>query len=870
MHTLCPGDVIGHFTIVELLGSGGMGRVYHARDANLGRSVALKLVHLDPEKEDTDPATRLARMMREARAAATLDHPHVVRVFEVGELAPDPEAPGRVSFIAMELVKGQLLRTFIGDATVSVERKLRWLRESALALGAAHAAGIVHRDIKPENLIVGEDDHLKVLDFGIAKQVRLPVTSDAPTEQNVLPTLTTRGVLVGTPRYMAPEQMRHEPLDGRTDQFAWGLVAYELLSGDHPWGKANSVTLIAHVLSTPAEPLRTRCPELSPAVAAAVHRALSKNREARFGTMGDLVRALERRAPSSRARRLGGALLAIVGLAAAVGAVVLVRRGSAWPPATSAVSAASAPQVSVSANAEAAAAYAAGMQAWKDASSNLARQYMERALSLDPTLAAAHLRLALWRRARADWTSVSLWSRDDAVRAAHYEQARLHRTSLPPFERVLFDASEPALRSSAEPTEWEARLREAAEANPSRGELRYWLGVAHVVRGDRAGAQRAFDEAADREPDIAPITWATRAGMLDDNNHTVALTALDQCLLLSASSTDCLSGRLKLRGWAGACEEMERDARAWGGVEPTNPDAQHALAAALYATNAPIESVREALRAELAATPADRRAGQESYQRYVLGWATGDLVEAERGALALDTAAGESLLAHARSSWYAVLSDAEVGRGTEAGALANQFLLKERAWTPASPREVILPFVFVWVAKVYGGMPAHTFEAERERRMRRADAALARAGANAESGERLYLWQSAYAIGAEAEGTTEAARSAIAALSDYPPLPPPYGGNESQWLMIGRVLQLAGRVQEAVPYLESAARSCLLMDDVYTNLHAKLHLGEAREALGQRDEARVLYHKVLALVGNAKPRSVAAEVARARLKVIGE
>lgn len=171
---LTAGDPFGRYVIEAVLGEGGMGRVYRALDTRLERKVALKILRPPTETHEGagvssgDVSDGPSRLLREARAAAALDHPNAVSVFDVGEVDGIP-------YIAMELIEGRSLRTCMGDATVPMERRVRWLIEIAQALAAAHGRGLVHRDVKPENVMVRNDDVVKVLDFGIARRVRLEV-----------------------------------------------------------------------------------------------------------------------------------------------------------------------------------------------------------------------------------------------------------------------------------------------------------------------------------------------------------------------------------------------------------------------------------------------------------------------------------------------------------------------------------------------------------------------------------------------------------------------------------------------------------------------------------------------------------------------
>ena len=296
---LKSGDCIERYVIEAVLGRGGMGTVYRARDERLQRSVALKIVRLEgipaagvpSAPASTDGA---ARLLREARAAAALDHPNVVAIFDVGQIESPEELRG-TTYLAMELIRGRTLRSYVGDAAVSMRERIDWLAQIAGALAAAHAIGLVHRDVKPDNVMIRDDRRVKVLDFGIARRTARdhvdPMTS---TEGLVIPTLTAQGVAVGTPMYMAPEQLRAESLDGRADQFSWGVVAYELLAGRLPWATdAGSITLVSQILSGAPAPLSPET-EIPPHVADVVLRALAKDRDARFPSMAAVVEALGR------------------------------------------------------------------------------------------------------------------------------------------------------------------------------------------------------------------------------------------------------------------------------------------------------------------------------------------------------------------------------------------------------------------------------------------------------------------------------------------------------------------------------------------------------------------------------------------------
>jgi hypothetical protein len=279
---LKPGDAFERYTIEALLGQGGMGCVYRAYDPRLGRRVALKVI-----SDGSAPADANARLVREARAAAALDHPNAVAIFDVGELDGAP-------YIVMELVEGRTLRSAAGDAAAPVPTRTAQLAGVARALAGAHKRGLIHRDIKPENVMVRDDGMVKVLDFGIARRAGGSVDPGGPTQTPALPTLTVEGVKLGTPVYMAPEQIRGDALDGRADQFAWGVLAYELLAGRLPWrGADDMLAVLASVLTDTADHAALAQAGVSPELAGVVLRALEKRPEDRFASMDDLLHALD-------------------------------------------------------------------------------------------------------------------------------------------------------------------------------------------------------------------------------------------------------------------------------------------------------------------------------------------------------------------------------------------------------------------------------------------------------------------------------------------------------------------------------------------------------------------------------------------------
>jgi Tol biopolymer transport system component len=276
---LTPDSVLGPYTIVAPLGAGGMGEVYRARDARLGREVALKVL---PERFADSPDA-LSRFEREARAVAALSHPNILSLFDFGQ------ADG-VVYAAAELLKGETLRERLARERLSERKAVEIASAIADGLAAAHAAGIVHRDLKPENVFLTSDGRVKILDFGLARVEAggAAAETSAPTT----PAATEPGVVMGTAGYISPEQIRGKPADAQSDLFALGAVLYEMLTGERAFtGATTGESLAAILRDQPPDP-STKVPALSPALDRLVSRCLQKSPDERFQSSRDLAYAL--------------------------------------------------------------------------------------------------------------------------------------------------------------------------------------------------------------------------------------------------------------------------------------------------------------------------------------------------------------------------------------------------------------------------------------------------------------------------------------------------------------------------------------------------------------------------------------------------
>src|SRR2546430_1708419 len=272
------GELIGHYRIESLIGVGGMGEVYLARDERLGRKVALKLL---PERLTVDE-TQLSRFKTEARSASALNHPNILTVYEIG-------AEGNRQFIATEFIEGMTLRASLASGRMNLDAALEIAVQVASALAAAHEAGVVHRDIKPENIMLRPDGYAKVLDFGIAKLTEQRLKSDLG-EPGTMALLQTRpGLVLGTGHYMSPEQARGQTADARSDIWSLGVVIYEMILGIPPFSGETPSDCIASILTTEPAPLSGVLPEVPLRLESILQKALRKNRDERYPTIKELL-----------------------------------------------------------------------------------------------------------------------------------------------------------------------------------------------------------------------------------------------------------------------------------------------------------------------------------------------------------------------------------------------------------------------------------------------------------------------------------------------------------------------------------------------------------------------------------------------------
>jgi serine/threonine protein kinase/tetratricopeptide (TPR) repeat protein len=899
---LQPGETFDRYVIEAPIGEGGMGRVYRARDTKLGRLVALKVLGTTPSGVSTEG---LGRMMREARAAAAFDHPNAVALFDVGEHDGTP-------YIAMELVEGRSLRSYVGDPAVSLTTRIRWLADIARALGAAHRRGLVHRDIKPENVMVRDDGAVKVLDFGIARRTHSEQASPVTT-------LTAAGVVVGTPLYMAPEQIRAISVDGRTDQFAWGVMAYELLAGELPWeAKSTGLSVVAQILTDDPMPLSDRVPGLSSMIAATVMKAMSKSPDNRFPTMEDVVNAIDPHAsapsmtpgsiridahdaigeatvrstptagppetkpsadvpppstsappstkapptkapstqsPSSRLRqrrrRISTTAIAAVALAAGFGTMHLL---SAHSPAT--------PPPAPTVTAQPAATAVTDLPPPSSTVPEALAEYREAlqatrdAMSPEPHLVKA---LALdTGLAVAHLRLAMLEQQPDPEDAAiHFRRASELRASLSPRDQGILEALTP-LMTGRDYAATERAMADLRAKYPGDAEIALEHGVACNAIGDFKKSIAAFEAAAAIDPRYARANWELGQELAYSGELDRARQALDRCLSVAPAATDCHWTLDLLRESAGECEAVTADARAWTAADPQSEWGWEELARGLVATGAPVESAQEAVAQRIKWSAEPERPRLEADWRVRSAALAGRFDEAEQAAHDLEKIVASSSVAldHAMAARALVEVYRETGRTADAARVSSDYLKRRAGWTVTPTLEdsavAADPVPVMLDAELRAGTIARAAQVAQR------DAWIADLTARAQPWVVSYLWMHGVAATA---ATPDEASEALAMLPRYEPLAP-FRPRTLVDAGIGRAYVLAGRTGDGLPPLRRAAASCLAFDLPVEWLRAHEWLGEALAKNGDAPGACAAYEAVLSHWGHAKPRSATADSAR--------
>jgi serine/threonine protein kinase/tetratricopeptide (TPR) repeat protein len=900
-----PGQTLGRFRILSELGRGGMGIVYLAHDENLRRAVALKL--LSPSLSRKDERTR--RFLREARSAASVTHPNLATIYDVGEVE------GNI-FIAMERVEGRTLRKVLASGRPSLEQAIDIATQILAGLAKAHLAGIIHRDLKPDNIMLTDDGVVKLLDFGLAKrhdggaggsEPDVGAPEDAPESA---PRDTGENQLLGTPGYMSPEQVRNGSLDPRSDIFAFGVVFYEMLAGQRPFRGQSHADLASAILRDTPRRLGELRPEVPQELERLVERCLEKDPARRYPSSGALAIALAQldlvgaarfatpsgsapspeavtspsgastpvTGPRSRLRRLGEPTAGVAKVLATVLVVMLAghyfRRSDSHvagdlAEATSDIAAArrdvaEGKRQATEAARELAAAAALAARAVPTPVTELPLPP-----SKSPEALVAY-KAALQGIRDGNWGYVESHLQraielDPGLAIAHLRMAMVQhdsplmrpraqfalalagRASLSERDQALLHAYEPILyRDPPDQKEHFARLRAATERFPGDAEL---FGILGWVQTDPEQKVAASRRAVELDPQYADGWQGVGAGLFQLGKTDEALAALDRCVALSPATADCSAQRGFLHASEGRCSEADEDFRRAVSIS-TNGMWQDGRAFALFARGGAPEAVVEVFRSKWAQLSEDEKNAAERLDRANLDIAMGNFQAAERETLAARAIVASDAEANTHSRLALQLMEiySETNRPREASRVAEHYLKLEDAWIRShrSDEDSISMYWAMFRAK----------SISREAFLEKRGAWVQAHASDATQVGAL----SSYACGVE---TAEEAREALALFPDVKP-PMVVSDKDYGLAMLGKLYTLVGRAGEAVPMLERTVKSCYALMAPIVHTRAAYHLGLALEASGDREAACGAYANVLARWGNAKPPSVTAAKARER------
>ncbi|WP_394825908.1 protein kinase domain-containing protein [Pendulispora albinea] len=808
------------YRIDGTLGHGGTGDVYRAYDRTFERAVAVKVVRVDPSEGTADREAAKRRLLNEARVASALKHPHIVEVYDAGESMGVP-------YLVLELCDGGSLRKAMAGEPREADR-LRWLTETAEALAYAHAQGVIHRDVKPENVLLTAAGTAKVADFGIAKALR----GDRAREN------TTVGI-VGTPRYMAPEQLFGGKIDARVDQFAWGLVACELLTGLHPRSSELEKEALGSILDTPRLPTTLR---------RVIERAMANDPRARYADFGALLGDL-RKPPRRRGWFAAIGVTAAVAIAGGALASSMGRGEGQVQPAVDA-------NVDRAFNAEKTDAeivgrcspaarhhLSAGLQLWRDASQWAAASRFEEVTKVDPECASASLYYLLAA------------SHTFPKRREHFRRARELRANLGDRERQLLDALEPTV---ADPPDFEEVLRRAtalAERRPADLDVRIIQGHALFRLGRYDAALAAVDQTAALEPNPIPGNELLAAMVqIRRRDPSAAIERFRRCLAASPDSADCLMRRGLLLAAQGACREAQSEFRHLTAVMPHSARAQFDLANVLLTSTNDAVAARAAFEERERLYPFDaltfdptREAGRLA-DEYRMATVSGDLATALRFVRKWNEEVETTNSGRYRGDALVELIELlrELDYTEEARELARKGLREHHAWT--GDEIVDVGIELARLAYLTGGIDTNEYRAFRDewvRHRRRSP---------------VETWLGGFAglplVGAEMD----------------PPLAP--GEDAEDWLLMGQSpehflraaleLMRAGRTDDALRHAEAAAKDCLAYSPI-AYVRAQFVLAKMRDAAGDVASACTQYAAVRDLLAK-NPRSTSLRFSVKRMK----
>lgn len=827
-----PDDLLaGRYRVTRAIARGGMGEVYEVEDTQLHETVALKT--LDARLAGDELAR--ARFVGEVKAARRVAHPHVCRLFDFGLHQADGTT---TPFLTMELLRGETLEARLYRGRPSWPEAQALLAQVAAAVDEAHRVGVVHRDLKPSNVMLvpgpGGEVRAVVTDFGIARRLAEPA-------------VTAEGEWVGTPAYVAPEQLEGKEVTTGADVYAFGVMMFEVATGRLPFEGTSAFQVAMQRLSKPAPLAHEVAADVPAAWSEAIARCLARAPEKRWAHLSDAMAATLSAAPRPKSKRwpLAISLLAILG----VGGWLAVRAAAAGQRLT----VAGVPP-SDCAHAEAKTHFAAAMGAHAAGRDDLMITHLEQAMQLAPQCGSPPLQRAY---------VALVYTTDPYPRAREAFRTALGlRTTLNARDTEFLDALLPAF---SDPSDWKSaagRLGKLATERPGDAQVQEALGIASYKAGERATASAAFARERTLDP-TASLGWVLGAQLAATDPERVDL--LRACVQAIPSGVDCRRELAQYRQNHGECAEVERLGRELTSLAPDVPDGYQFRAKAAAAMDEPTQSIAtllEKARTHLAGsewTDAER-ATQAAWDGFSLQLRDGRFDEAlaslddlERQLATLDDDDQERNVTQQR---VAILF--ESGEPARADEVARRYL--ESAATrpvPSWPAQDPTPLLLAY-RRAAGGLSTAEHRAAALAWAESWRARLSPEGWAATWGPAVWAqtFQSVDPLVSETE-----AREAMAQLPSYGGLPPA----SRRPKQVGALLLAAGRIDEALARLEDGAKKCTLEPDV----ELLFLLGAARARKGDAAGACAAWRAVEHRWGQAHPRSLTAERARVQAQQAG-
>jgi tetratricopeptide (TPR) repeat protein len=856
-----PRTLSDRYVLDTPIGTGAMGTVFRATDTSNGRTVAIKLLK-------SMDAADIQRFDREFQIVSQLRHEAIVSCWGAARTES-----GEAYFV-MDWLEGESLRDRLRREELSLEQTLAIGTCVLRGLSEAHARDVVHRDVKPANIFLEGNDpsRAKLLDFGIARHVFAGET------------LTGTGQFIGTPGYVAPEQIRNQRVDQRADVYSLGCLLFRCLTGRAVFDEEQVLEMLVRVTRDRAPRLAELRPDLSVGLCELVDRMLERDPVDRPADAASVLCELEALEP------------ALAQTMARLPAPSSKLREAEGPASNDASSRASGPTSLNAAHEVAptprprrtplmvAGGLLVGLAVVGAGVRLLGNREGEGAVA---TFGSLDDRIG--KDARQMWGAIRMGSRNGALRRLSqrqaagtitaseqlwwalvlgpgepaqrsFRQANEGANQLTSFETAVANAAAPLFATPPDYPAGDKALSELA-AEAQAPELWLVLGRVRVQMNDRKRAEAAL-------ANVPAAGWSTAMDVErvyfghEFFDFDASRKAAEACLESRPDAVDCLAALSRRTGMAGQCDQMEAHVRKWIATDPDDPKAYDLLANVLAIKKEPDGALIEALEQKWARLPEKERAGAKQADLLLIEGLRGRFdVAADRARAAIDALPADApMLQRLAAMFGSILVATEIGDDKTIKEVSLRVLERAAAATPASATDAAYFLLFASVARRYVAKEER-WDALVTAAFERYEKYLAAQGGNLRPYQRFMPWVVGYAAGAT---SADNAKLAYKMLPRYEPLPGP-GREDDIDIVIGAVLRQNGEPARALPYLQRASRSCLILENPYAVARGTKELGQALEDVGDIPAARAAYERVLEIWPHSKPRSLAVVYAEKRL-----